>query len=78
MSKEMNIFFDHVKTHFHFLVRDFGFHLSREQKTSDCELVEYCSSDVYVRVLVTGPDYLYLGELDWKEFRHAIVLIGSI
>ena len=56
MKSDMS-FSELVKSRFEFLKSDFGFELSRENSSGDVGYVEYRSPLVYVRLLLSGPDY---------------------
>ena len=46
-----------VKSEFAFLIRENAFQISRESVEAPIEYVEYQTDLVYVRVVLTGPDY---------------------
>ncbi len=46
-----NGFFEHVERRFAFLIDEFGFHVTERQEVGDSLSVEYCTDQVYVRVV---------------------------
>lgn len=50
-------FLEHVKSHFIFLIDDFGFRIVAERQQGDTALITYNSNSIFVRILKGPPDF---------------------